>query len=173
MCIATFRVGWLIGHVLYMTCMNWWCISWSWRWHQIHQFPGPKIGLRGTLQTHSKKVGLTHSELVGFGIGFGEILEWVWVVGLLWWSYENFGVPPPTINTHSFWVGLTHFFRVGLEGASGVPRSHIFKSKKWWVSLIFKFNWGTVNSCGFVLKKGPSRSRPSGPPYPLFESGSN
>ena len=44
---------------------------------KLINFPAPKIGLRGTLQTHSKKVGLTHSELVGFGIGFGEILEWV------------------------------------------------------------------------------------------------
>ena len=60
-----------------------------------------KLG-SGGLQTHSKKVGLTHSELVGFGLGFGDILEWVYVVGLLWGSYENFRVPLPTIKTHSF-----------------------------------------------------------------------
>ena len=43
---------------------------------KLINFPAPKIGLRG-LQTHSKKVGLTHSEIVGFGLVFGEILEWV------------------------------------------------------------------------------------------------
>ena len=71
-------------------------------------------------------MGQTHSELVGFG----EIFEWVLVVGLLSRSYENFGVPPPTFKTHSFWVGLTHFFRVGLEGVSGVPRGPIFRVEK-------------------------------------------